>query len=370
MALASDPITAAAGANDAVTGIAGVVADQTAPGAGSAAPAADDSHKVFAGNLAFSTTEDDLKAIFSEIGKIEHIQIITRGTRSLGYCFITYSTEAEAQKAVSTLNKRVIAGREINVEAAKPQEELTATREAKAAARKEKLAAKKKASAEAKAAAAAAAPSGEAGAVEGAAGANGASESKKKAKSRKPRGRRARTDDGEEAENEDGTADDAADAEATGAGADGAKKRSSRKKGQATKAAIANGEVDLADGAAGAAKRAPKPRGPKGAPEGEPSKTLVFAANLSFDVDDDALKAAFEGLNVTSAHVVRRRFGARKSKGFGFVEFASEEEQKKALEQFNGKDYLGRPLTLKIAVQGSKEQAEAEAKTEAQAATA
>lgn len=51
-------------------------------------------------------------------------QIIKRGTRSLGYGFVTYETEAEAQKAVQLLNKKELSGREINVEGAKPQSDL------------------------------------------------------------------------------------------------------------------------------------------------------------------------------------------------------------------------------------------------------
>lgn len=39
----------------------------------------------------------------------------------MGYGFVTFATEAEAQKAVSTLNKTEVGGREINVESAKPQ---------------------------------------------------------------------------------------------------------------------------------------------------------------------------------------------------------------------------------------------------------
>lgn len=39
---------------------------------------------------------------------------------------MTYATEAEAQKAVTLLNKKEIAGREINVEGAKPQTEAQA----------------------------------------------------------------------------------------------------------------------------------------------------------------------------------------------------------------------------------------------------
>lgn len=51
-------------------------------------------------------------------------QIIKRGARSLGYGFVTYESEADAQKAIQSLNKREILGREINVESAKPQSAL------------------------------------------------------------------------------------------------------------------------------------------------------------------------------------------------------------------------------------------------------
>ena len=38
-----------------------------------------------------------------------------------------------------------------------------------------------------------------------------------------------------------------------------------------------------------------------------------------------------------------------KSRGFAFVEFATPEEASKAVEQFHGKDFQGRPLTVNIA---------------------
>lgn len=52
------------------------------------------------------------------------VQIIKRGTRSLGYGFVTYESEADAKKAISMLNKKELSGREINVESAKPQSDL------------------------------------------------------------------------------------------------------------------------------------------------------------------------------------------------------------------------------------------------------
>lgn len=282
------------------------------------------------------------------------VEIKSRGTRSLGYGFVTYENEEDAAKAVATLSKRIVQGREINVEGAKPQEELDAAREAKSAARKaakDAKAAERKQQQEAKAAAAAA--NGE----------TPAESAKKQSKPRAPRARntrRPRADDGEEADNV------AADGEAAaGEGAASSTTSKRNKKSRAKKAAAANGEAPAGEGA----KPARQPRGPKGAPEGEPSKTLVFAANLSYDVDDAALKEAFEGLSVSSAKVVRRQFGAKRSKGYGFVDFASEQDQQKALSDFNGKDWKGRPLSLKIAIQGSKEQADKEAKDEAVAAT-
>jgi hypothetical protein len=79
----------------------------------------------------------------------------------------------------------------------------------------------------------------------------------------------------------------------------------------------------------------------RGPPVGEPSKTLLFIANLPFGLDkcvssvppqggfeqihSDGLKAVFEGYNVANAHVVVRKYGPVKgrSKGFGFVEVGS-----------------------------------------------
>lgn len=80
---------------------------------------------------------------------------------------------------------------------------------------------------------------------------------------------------------------------------------------------------------------------------------MLFVANLGFNIDDDGLSALFTeaGINVVSARIVRRRWGhPRKSKGYGFVDVGSEEEQKKAIEVLEGKEVGGRPMVVKIAV--------------------
>lgn len=92
-----------------------------------------------------------------------------------------------------------------------------------------------------------------------------------------------------------------------------------------------------------------------------PSSTTLFVANLPFSVDDDGLSKIFEGLNITSAHVVRKRNG--RSKGFGFVEFSNESDQQKAIEAKKSTIVEERELIIKVALKESEEQAQAEAAT-------
>ena len=90
---------------------------------------------------------------------------------------------------------------------------------------------------------------------------------------------------------------------------------------------------------------------------------MLFVANLGFSVDDAGLAALFTeaGLEVVSARIVRRRWGnPRKSKGYGFVDVGSEENQKKAIAALEGKEVAGRPIAVKIAVNTPHENEDAE----------
>jgi RNA recognition motif-containing protein len=59
------------------------------------------------------------------------------------------------------------------------------------------------------------------------------------------------------------------------------------------------------------------------------SKTTIFVANLPFSVDDEGLVSLFSKCGqIRTAHVVRNK---GRSKGFGFVEFESQEGQTNAL---------------------------------------
>ena len=102
-------------------------------------------------------------------------------------------------------------------------------------------------------------------------------------------------------------------------------------------------------------------------PTGEPSKSVLFVANLGFNIDDDALGAMFTeaGINVLSARIVRRPYGRpRRSKGYGFVDVGDEDEQKKAIEALEGKDVGGRTIAVKVAVNAQAREAKVEAATE------
>ena len=72
----------------------------------------------------------------------------------------------------------------------------------------------------------------------------------------------------------------------------------------------------------------------------------IYVGNLAYDVDDAALRTAFEAHGrVTSAKVIMDRDTGR-SRGFGFVEMASDDEARAAIEALNGADLMGRRLNV------------------------
>jgi len=72
----------------------------------------------------------------------------------------------------------------------------------------------------------------------------------------------------------------------------------------------------------------------------------LYVGNLSYDTTEDALKELFsQAGTVTSVSIIVDKFSG-KPKGFGFVEMSSEEEAKKAIEMFNGKELDGRNIVV------------------------
>jgi RNA recognition motif-containing protein len=277
--------------------------------------------KVFAGNLSYSTTDEGLKAFFAPVqSEILSAQIVMRGPRSAGYGFVALSTAEAAENAVELLNKQELDGRHVIIEIAKPLDQKT---------RKERRFKRRP-------------------------GRRGGKAVPGEVTEAEANGEAPRVDD-----------DAAADAPASSAPRRNRRKKKGPRKPKAPKsegetpvdasAPEAQGDAQPAE----APKKAPRPRRtraprPEGEdPAGEPSKTVLFVANLGFNVDDAGLSSIFTeaGITVVTARIVRRRFGRfRKSKGYGFVDVGSEEEQKKAIELLQDKDVGGRPIAVKIAV--------------------
>lgn len=74
--------------------------------------------------------------------------------------------------------------------------------------------------------------------------------------------------------------------------------------------------------------------------------TSLFVGNLPYSYDTAKLGDLFaQAGTVVSAKIISDKYSGR-SRGFGFVEMASDEETKKAIELLNGKDVDGRPLVV------------------------
>ena len=74
--------------------------------------------------------------------------------------------------------------------------------------------------------------------------------------------------------------------------------------------------------------------------------TKLYVGGLPYSTQEDALREYFSTAgNVTSAVIMMDKMSGR-SKGFGFVEMASDEEAQSAISMFNDKEFEGRRLTV------------------------
>lgn len=74
--------------------------------------------------------------------------------------------------------------------------------------------------------------------------------------------------------------------------------------------------------------------------------TKLYVGGVSYGSTEDALQAAFaQAGNVVSAKIIIDKMTGR-SRGFAFVEMASEEDAQKAIALWNGKELDGRTLTV------------------------
>ena len=75
----------------------------------------------------------------------------------------------------------------------------------------------------------------------------------------------------------------------------------------------------------------------------------LYVGNLLFNVGENDLRNAFEQFGqVTEVHLIMDKFSGQ-SKGFGFVEMPSKDEAEKAIGEMNGKEFMGRAITVNLA---------------------
>lgn len=75
----------------------------------------------------------------------------------------------------------------------------------------------------------------------------------------------------------------------------------------------------------------------------------LYVGGFPYETSDEQLKEAFaKAGTVESATIIFDRMSGR-SKGFGFVEMASEDDAKAAIEMWDGKDFGGRTLKVDLA---------------------
>src|SRR5688572_12625226 len=88
-------------------------------------------NRLFVGNLAYQTMENDLQDYFSQAGTVTSVNLmLDKFTgKSRGFAFIEFTSPAEAQKAVEMFQGKDFQGRALTVNIARPKEERPPRRE-------------------------------------------------------------------------------------------------------------------------------------------------------------------------------------------------------------------------------------------------
>ncbi|KAI0965646.1 hypothetical protein F4678DRAFT_452089 [Xylaria arbuscula] len=274
--------------------------------------------RLYIGNLAYATTEGELKEFFKGY-LVESVSIPKnpRTDRPVGYAFVDLSTPSEAERAIGELSGKEILERKVSVQLARTPQ-----------------------------------PAGEK--TEGTSSGEGAEGSRRRASGRgrgRGRGRGGRTGRG-------GRATDGGNAVT---GEETAEKNENVPDAEVLPLTDVTNKIDTdADKTKKGPPRERRERGPPA--DGIPSKNKVMVANLPYDLTEETLKDLFKAYEPSSAKIALRpiprfmikklqaRGEARKGRGFGFVTLASEELQQKAVAEMNGKEIEGREIAVKVAI--------------------
>lgn len=75
----------------------------------------------------------------------------------------------------------------------------------------------------------------------------------------------------------------------------------------------------------------------------------LYVGNLSYDTTEDDIRTLFAQAGTVNEVALIKDRDTGTSKGFAFVTMSSQDEAKKAIEQFNGRTLGSRELTVNVA---------------------
>ncbi len=80
------------------------------------------SMKLYVGGLSFDTTDAGLRTFVEQAGTVESASVVTDrySGQSRGFGFVEMATSAEGRKAIEELNGKMLDGRTLNVDEARP----------------------------------------------------------------------------------------------------------------------------------------------------------------------------------------------------------------------------------------------------------
>ncbi|EHC10648.1 RNP-1 like RNA-binding protein [Fischerella thermalis JSC-11] len=80
---------------------------------------------IYVGNLSYSATEEDLKAVFAEYGQVKRVVLPTdRDTGRLrGFAFVEMNEDTQEEAAITELDGAEWMGRQLKVNKARPRED-------------------------------------------------------------------------------------------------------------------------------------------------------------------------------------------------------------------------------------------------------
>ena len=78
---------------------------------------------IYVGNLAFETSEDDIKKAFERFGQVTSVAIIKDKItgKNRGFGFVVMDDKSQADAAIAGMNGQDVGGRKLKVNEAKPR---------------------------------------------------------------------------------------------------------------------------------------------------------------------------------------------------------------------------------------------------------